>query len=500
MVLVPDYSLFSSYYFVIQGYVALYAMLIVIGTYGVYLIVKSRTESLESNKLYQRGLGAFFASVAASQALYLTDVVNRAFTGARLLPSETEYAGMGFVFNSFHPQFYFIIILTAVALSMAFLVYPIEKFMVRRKRMIITILVSIAVPIPLIVRALEHTFLPVEGDLIYYVFTAGFIYCWAVIALSIVQALLLYLKVAKEVSGVIRKRALYVVLGMIVWLVTIFMGSNILKNSESSPEQFWIMPALETILLVFLLKGFRTEEEGSAVVERPSFFTPAMKKIMVVVFIAVVFLTAFFTVYDYPISVWAETLPGADDKGSFYGWVDVWGEYPTWVIIGIGAIMWLVSYRKKEWAKYRPYLWFLFLTAIIAPGIIGRLLKIIIGRPRPSYVHDMSEFLPLFALGSDYSNNSFPSGHTAAAFTLFALVFLIPKEKRALKVLAAIGLATWGIAVAVARVVQGSHWSSDVLFGALITLLTELMLWIWRYRAKVTKVQSTPRQPPVATA
>ncbi len=488
MVLTPSST---GYFYIIQGYVALYAMLIVIGTYGVYLIIKSRSESLESNKLYQRGLGAFFSSVAASQALYLTDVVYRAFySGVRLIPI-LEGA------ESFHKQFYFIIILTAVSFAMAFLVYPVEKFMLRRERKIITILVTIAIPIPLIIRALELVFLPQDGDLLYFVFSAGFLYCWVVIALSIIQVIFLYLKVAREISGVLRKRALFVVIGLIIWLVTIFTGSNILKNSETSPEQFWIMPVLETILLVLLLTGFKTEEEGTALKERPFLFTPGMKKILVGVFIVVVFLTACFYVYDLDISTWAQSLPGAHDDGTFWWFVDNWGEIPTWIVVGIGALIYLASFRKKSLVKYRPYLWFLFLTAIIAPGIINGILKYTINRPRPGDSHG---FYPLFTIGPEVGDKSFPSGHTASAFVLFALVYLIPKEKRTLKVLAGIGLAAWGIFIAVARVVWGSHYPGDTLFGALISLLTELVLWIWRYRAKITSLDSPQRQPAVETA
>ena len=103
-------------------------------------------------------------------------------------------------------------------------------------------------------------------------------------------------------------------------------------------------------------------------------------------------------------------------------------------------------------------------TAVLAwpAGIVlVRGLKALIDAPRPQ------EVLPADALhqiGVTLSGYSFPSGHTATAFTLIAaLILSTPACRRALP---AVLLLLAGTLIALSRIAVGAHWPGDVLAGA----------------------------------
>lgn len=100
----------------------------------------------------------------------------------------------------------------------------------------------------------------------------------------------------------------------------------------------------------------------------------------------------------------------------------------------------------------------LALEAKIANDIVVRGFKKSIGRKRPSSgSSDGDEFKPFG------NSDSFPSGHTASAFTL-ATVVADNYESKWVKY-TSYGIAT---AVGLGRVNQGAHWVSDVAGGALV--------------------------------
>lgn len=93
-------------------------------------------------------------------------------------------------------------------------------------------------------------------------------------------------------------------------------------------------------------------------------------------------------------------------------------------------------------------------------------LKGLFGRPRPELIRSFS---------SD-ALDSFPSGHTLGAASLYPLAALVCrrfiKGARAPWLWAAIGI---GLMVGVSRIVLGVHWPSDVLAG---WSLAVIVVWI----------------------
>jgi membrane-associated phospholipid phosphatase len=200
-------------------------------------------------------------------------------------------------------------------------------------------------------------------------------------------------------------------------------------------------------------------------------------------------LTATLARHDLALSNRAQGLFRAHDDLTIWWLVENYGEVPTWIVLGIGIIAYFLSFEIERWRRFRPALWFLFLTEMIGPGLLNLGLKYMINRPRPGYGLG---FFPLFSVGPYATDNGFPSGHTASAFVLLALAYIIPRSKPVLRCLAAACFFSWGVVVAVSRVIWGAHYPTDVFFGALITIAVEWVLWTGWFKKRIEGGLSGP--------
>lgn len=102
--------------------------------------------------------------------------------------------------------------------------------------------------------------------------------------------------------------------------------------------------------------------------------------------------------------------------------------------------------------------------ALLASGVANGALKFGVGRERPSFTDDPHRFVPF---NRKDRWQSFPSGHATVAFSLAAS---ISEEARRPWVTA----ATYGTAALVgwSRVYEDRHWTSDVVAGALVGIVT----------------------------
>lgn len=121
---------------------------------------------------------------------------------------------------------------------------------------------------------------------------------------------------------------------------------------------------------------------------------------------------------------------------------------------------------------------YLIMTIGLGPGlIVESVLKTQSGRARPRDVTifggDAAFTPPLWMADACDRNCSFVSGHAALAFWTTAFAFLMPSAYRVPVIAAGV---TLGAIMGLARIAEGAHFLSDVIFSGLI--VTGLNVWI----------------------
>jgi len=149
--------------------------------------------------------------------------------------------------------------------------------------------------------------------------------------------------------------------------------------------------------------------------------------------------------------------------------------------MGISSIVVGVIYAvsQKSWRPIRNGL-FLVLALAVGPGLLVNGCKGFCGRPRP---HDLvhyggtHQYLAFWTWGTDRLNcRSFPSGHASMGFYFLTPMFLL--RRRRPKLAASVfffGLIA-GCIVGSSRVIQGSHFLSDILWSACLVYITAAIL------------------------
>lgn len=129
------------------------------------------------------------------------------------------------------------------------------------------------------------------------------------------------------------------------------------------------------------------------------------------------------------------------------------------VAFSLCIVLWFVRSRSAA---------AILLFGLAIGGLMGRLLKSWVGRPRPS-----SNLLEVWIV---YPHESFPSGHVVFYMQLFGfLLFLLSGSKY--RHLWALVFLLPVVLVGVSRIYLGAHWPSDVLGGYLLgAICLSLML------------------------
>ena len=163
-------------------------------------------------------------------------------------------------------------------------------------------------------------------------------------------------------------------------------------------------------------------------------------------------------------------------------WLYDYGVIPAWVIALPALLLGVATVFRAPLRRYQRAAWFLVLAMSIGPGlVVNTVFKQNWGRPRPRDVVELGgqrAFLPVWEKGpSPDWGNSFVSGHAATAFYVAAPFFLLRRRQRA-RALAwlAAGLV-YGSLMGVARITQGAHFLSDVVWAAGFVWLTCLALF-----------------------
>lgn len=129
--------------------------------------------------------------------------------------------------------------------------------------------------------------------------------------------------------------------------------------------------------------------------------------------------------------------------------------------------------KGNKWTGLKRHAW-LLIVVIISEMIIVNIIKGIWARPRMrTIVTGENEFKHWYEINGWTNDNdlkSFPSGHAANAWVGLVYMIFIPYIKSIKMKWYIIGASVWGTCLALARVILGAHFLSDVLVGSYITI------------------------------
>ena len=153
---------------------------------------------------------------------------------------------------------------------------------------------------------------------------------------------------------------------------------------------------------------------------------------------------------------------------------------PGFIVAGCGLIVLLAGFMLKPLAAYRKQALFYILLLALGPGlVINVILKDNLGRARPREVIELGgkyEYTQIWQRGETGKNSSFPSGHASSAFYLIAPWFIYRNRKIIPASIALGGGLAYGSLVGFARMLQGGHFFSDVVWaGFLVYLCGEVL-------------------------
>lgn len=148
--------------------------------------------------------------------------------------------------------------------------------------------------------------------------------------------------------------------------------------------------------------------------------------------------------------------------------------------LGDAGLLWIALSLAMLFRKPTRRAGAMALCAMILGLIVTNLtIKPLISRPRPWLDW------PIVPLVAENDPNSFPSGHTCAAFAA-AMVWVRTLPQRRDRVIAAVMAVLMGLS----RLYVGVHYPTDVLAGAVIGSLCAWAAWkaFWLYRNRKNSI------------
>ena len=152
---------------------------------------------------------------------------------------------------------------------------------------------------------------------------------------------------------------------------------------------------------------------------------------------------------------------------------DVFFRYATW--LGDGVMIAIVAVALL-FIRFRYAIAFL-IGSLITAGVVNLFKKVLLDDMyRPSKYFELYESAKLHLVEGVnlHSLQSFPSGHTAAAFSVFFFLALI-SENKFLKFV----MFLFAITVAYSRVYISQHFLIDITVGSIIAVIIMIFTFIW---------------------
>ena len=173
--------------------------------------------------------------------------------------------------------------------------------------------------------------------------------------------------------------------------------------------------------------------------------------------------------------------PWYQKNAPLWSWLYQYGPFPAIFLSAIALITLILSGILPKIQKFKKYCLLILLTLILGPGlIINGVLKDHWGRPRPRQVKEFGgkwEFHEVWQPGTPGKGKSFPCGHCSMGFLFIVLYYSLKRKHKALAFSSLIFSIIYGSLIGLARVAQGGHFLSDVLWAGGITYFLATLLY-----------------------
>jgi len=159
---------------------------------------------------------------------------------------------------------------------------------------------------------------------------------------------------------------------------------------------------------------------------------------------------------------------------------------PAYLVAICALIVFGAGWFHRGLSRYRKESLFLVLFLALGPGlVVDTGFKNHWGRPRPKEIVNFggeARYLPAWEKGAAAPNGSFPSGHASMGFYLIGPYFFLQRRNRFLAlVFLGVGL-TAGSLFGLARIIQGKHFLTDVIWaGGMVYFTGEILAMLFRF-------------------
>jgi lipid A 4'-phosphatase len=172
------------------------------------------------------------------------------------------------------------------------------------------------------------------------------------------------------------------------------------------------------------------------------------------------------------------------------------GPLPALVAGGLGAAYCLRYFLGWGTPRNLRRAAFALILLLLGPELIVNLtLKNHFGRPRPRQVKDFGgeyRFEPIGEFSPGEEGKSFPCGHAAAGFFWLGMAVYFRKESPKFAAMLSILGILYGMFIGLARMAQGGHWLSDVLWSAALVYFSALLIQLLPFFRPLPQDQPTP--------
>lgn len=154
---------------------------------------------------------------------------------------------------------------------------------------------------------------------------------------------------------------------------------------------------------------------------------------------------------------------------------------PALLISIAGLFLFGRSFISEKNIRYRKIAVFLILVMALGPGLFVNLVfKENWGRPRPRNIKEFDgkyNYEKVLTIDLESDGKSFPCGHCSMGFFFLSFYFIFRKRKKYLSMVSLVFALSLGGLIGFARIVQGGHFFSDVLWAGGITYITTAVIF-----------------------